>query len=52
MEDTDKFDEFLDAAEQLRDSDSAVQITAHTSSVAINGWPATEDDEPDERSDG
>ncbi|MBC8091187.1 MAG: hypothetical protein H7Y15_04460 [Pseudonocardia sp.] len=48
MDNTNPYDEFLDAVEVLHDSDTAPRTTAHTSSVSEEGWIA---DEPDTATD-
>src|SRR5438094_577306 len=40
METKDHYDEFLEAVDALRKGDVVVRTTAHTSSVAADGWPA------------
>ncbi|MFE9575331.1 hypothetical protein ACFYO1_03010 [Nocardia sp. NPDC006044] len=37
---TDEMTEFLDAVQQLRDDDTAIRTTAHTSSIVSDGWVA------------
>lgn len=44
MAKTDACDDFLAAVEQLRDDDSTVRLTAHTSSVSADAWSTPDTD--------
>ncbi|WP_286013479.1 MULTISPECIES: hypothetical protein [Nocardia] len=39
---TDEMTDFLDAVERLREDDTTIRTTAHTSSIISDGWAATE----------
>ena len=39
---TEEITDFLAAVEKLRDDESAVRTTAHTSSIIAAGWPSSD----------
>lgn len=51
MDNPTQYDDFLDAVNELRGDDNAVQITAHTSNVAASGWAPSDDTAADDTAD-